>query len=450
MNLYSLLQECDRAEKPIRVGIIGAGKFATMFMSQILRTPGITLVSVCDLNPERARNNLQAVGFSEQDIHAGGLSGKGIKGKVLVTTDATRLLDHQDVDVVVESTGDPIAGARHALMSIECGIDIVMVNVEADVLVGAALAQRAKENDVIYSLAYGDQPALIVEQVDTVRSMGLEVVCAGKGTKYLPSYHRSIPETVWDHYGLARQDAEKGGMNSKMFNSFLDGTKSAIEMAAVANATGLKPPADGLTFPPCSVDDLGSVLKPKSDGGILQHKGMVEVVSSLNRDGSDVERDLRWGVYVVFEAGTGYVERCFREYGLVTDSTGKYSALYRPYHLIGLELGISVASVALRREPTGCPMAFSADVVSVAKRDLGVGEVLDGEGGSTVWGKVQPAETSLRGRALPIGFASNLALHKPVTQGNIVTWEDVESPDLHDIYRLRQEMEAECYGSVRC
>ena len=437
MNLYSQLQNRERSSDPIRIGIIGAGKFATMFMSQIMRTPGMNLVAVCDLNLERARNNLHAVGFSEQDVI-----------KTLITEDVTKLLEHANVNVVVESTGDPIVGARHALMCIERGIDIVMVNVEADVLVGAALSKKAKANNVIYSLAYGDQPALIVEQVDTVRSMGLEVVCAGKGTKYLPSYHQSTPDTVWDYYGLTKEDAEEGGMNSKMFNSFLDGTKSAIEMTAVANATGLKPPSDGLAFPPCSVDELGSILRPQADGGILAQKGMVEVISSLNRDGSEVERDLRWGVYVVFEAGTEYVKRCFREYGLLTDSTGKYSALYRPYHLIGLELGVSVASVALRRESTGCPMTFSADVVSVAKRDLGIGELLDGEGGSTVWGKILPAASSLNLKALPIGFASGLALRNPITQGSVVTWNDVRMGELSDIHQLRNEMEREFSASL--
>ena len=395
MNLYSLLQEREVSRTPIRVGMVGAGKFATMFMSQIIRTPGMSLDVVCDLNPDRARKNLSTAGF--QDSRTFNSPQKTYANSdVFVTDDINDVLRAGSVDVVIESTGDPIAGVSHALQSIGCGIDIVMVNVEADVLAGASLAKKARDHNVIYSLAYGDQPALIVEQVDTVRSMGLEVVCAGKGTKYLPSYHQSTPDTVWNYYGLTREDAERGGMNSKMFNSFLDGTKSAIEMTAVANATGLEPPENGLSFPPCSVDELGSILRPKSEGGVLAKKGMVEVISSLHRDGSEVERDLRWGVYVVFEAGTEYVERCFKEYGLVTDSTGKYSALYRPYHLIGLELGVSVASVALRREPTGSPVSFSADVVSVAKRNLGVGEVLDGEGGSTVWGKIVPAAHSLK------------------------------------------------------
>ena len=296
---------------------------------------------------------------------------------------------------------------------------------------------------MIYSLAYGDQPALIVEQVDTVRTMGLEVICAGKGTKYLPAYHQSTPDTVWDYYGLTREEAQQGGLNSKMFNSFLDGTKSAIEMAAVANATGLRPPSDGLSFPPCSVDDLSSVLRPKSEGGVLPQKGMVEVVSSLNRNGTDVERDLRWGVYVVFEAGTEYVQRCFREYGLVTDHSGQYSSLYRPYHLIGLELGVSVASVALRREPTGTSQSFAADVVSVAKRNLSAGEELDGEGGATVWGKIIPARDSLSRKAVPIGLASGIRVTQPVARGETVTWDHVSVPNDEIAHELRRQMELE-------
>ena len=440
MNLYSLLQDREVSRTPIRVGMVGAGKFATMFMAQIIRTPGMSLDVVCDLNPDRARKNLNTAGFQDSKIFNSPQKTYA-NSDVFVTDDINDLLRVGSVDVVIESTGDPVAGVSHALQSISCGIDIVMVNVEADVLAGASLAKKARDHNVIYSLAYGDQPALIVEQVDTVRSMGLEVVCAGKGTKYLPSYHQSTPDTVWNYYGLTREDAERGGMNSKMFNSFLDGTKSAIEMTAVANATGLEPPENGLSFPPCSVDELGSILRPKSEGGVLAKKGMVEVISSLHRDGSEVERDLRWGVYVVFEAGTEYVERCFKEYGLVTDSTGKYSALYRPFHLIGLELGVSVASVALRREPTGSPVSFSADVVSVAKRNLGVGEVLDGEGGSTVWGKIVPAAHSLNIKAVPIGLASGIEVCNPISRDGIVTWDDVRVHDCSTAHKLRKQME---------
>jgi predicted homoserine dehydrogenase-like protein len=227
-----------------------------------------------------------------------------------------------------------------------------------------------------------------------------------------------------------------------MFNSFLDGTKSAIEMAAVANATGLTPAPGGLSFPPCGVDDLPRVLRPRADGGQLHHAGQVEVISSLERDGRPVFRDLRWGVYVTFAAGSGYVERCFKEYGLVTDETGRYSAMYKPFHLIGLELGISVASAGLLGEPTGRPDGWRADAVATAKRDLKAGEVLDGEGGHLVYGRLLPAAASRAAGALPIGLAHGVRLARPVTDGEPVRWGDVEVDAGSEAVRVRREMEA--------
>ncbi len=438
MNLFKQLEERENSGNPVRVGIIGAGKFATMFMAQILRTPGMRLSAVCDVDTQRAQANMMAVGFGREFISR---SGSLSTGQVALADDVDQLISKDSVDVVIESTGDPIAGTRHCLQCISAGIDVIMVNVEADALVGAELARQARQAGVVYSLAYGDQPALIAELVDAVRTMGLAVVCAGKGTKYLPEYHYSTPDTVWNHYGLSKADAVRGGMNSKMFNSFLDGTKSAIEMAAVANTTALAPPIDGLRFPPCSVDDLASLLRPQADGGLLPEHGMVEVVSSLARDGAEIKRDLRWGVYVVFDAGTEYVKRCFMEYGLQTDESGRYSALYRPYHLIGLELGVSVASVALRKEPTGQPRSFISDVVSIAKRDLRAGECLDGEGGATVWGRLTTAERSLEMSAVPIGLASRLTVRKNVAKDCVVTWNDVEQPPPSAALDLRRDMD---------
>src|SRR5262249_19666400 len=176
------------------------------------------------------------------------------------------------------------------------------------------------------------------------------------------------PADVWTHYGLTADQAQSAGMNPQMFNSFLDGTKSAIEMAAIANATGLDVPANGLSFPPCGVDDLPHVLRPRGRGGLLDKSGMVEVVSSLERDGRPVFRDLRRGVYVVREAPKDYAADCFRQYGLKTDASGRYAAMYKPYHLIGLELNVSILSAVLRGEPTGQPQGFRGDVVAVAKR----------------------------------------------------------------------------------
>jgi len=430
VNLHRLLKQREERGAPLRVGLIGAGKFGSMYLSQIRHTPGVRMVAIADLDPQRARQALRAVGWSDSSI-----------ASVRCYEEARRMIDEPDVEIVIDATGSPAAGISHVLACCEARKHIIMVNVEADALVGPLLALRAQQAGVVYSLAYGDQPALICEMVDWARACGFEVIAAGKGTKYLPEYHRSTPATVWDFYGLSAEDAERGGLNAQMFNSFLDGTKSAIEMCAVANATGLHAP-DGLSFPPCAVDDLPRLLRPHSEGGVLHHRGQVEVISSLNRDGTPVVRDLRWGVYVVFAGGSEYVERCFREYGLVTDATGQYSALYKPYHLIGLELGISVASVGLRGEPTGCPIGFSADVVATAKRDLAAGEMLDGEGGSTVYGRVMPAAESLRLQGLPLGLAHHVRLHRAVAAGQPVGWADVEIDETNAAVAFRREMEA--------
>jgi predicted homoserine dehydrogenase-like protein len=228
-----------------------------------------------------------------------------------------------------------------------------------------------------------------------------------------------------------------------MFNSFLDGTKSAIEMAAVANACGLDVPHDGLGFPPCGPDDLASVLRPRQLGGVLAADGMVEVVSSLRRDGQPVERDLRWGVYVVFKAANNYAAACFKQYGLQTDTTGRYAAMYKPYHLIGLELSISVLNVALRGEPTGSCRSWCGDAVAVAKRALQAGEMLDGEGGYTVYAKLIPAERSLKLGALPIGLAHRVKLLRNVAAGEFVTAADVALDGNLQAVRVRREMENE-------
>ena len=431
MNLYRLLQQRVEAGRPVRVGLIGAGKFGSMFLAQVPTTPGIEVTAIADLAPDRARDACRLVGWDEARIAA-----------TRFTDDAMAMLRMPEIEVVVEATGHAPVGIAHARRAIAEGKHIVMVNVEADVLAGPALAREAARAGVVYSLAYGDQPALICELVDWARSCGFPVIAAGKGTKYLPEYHASTPATVWGYYGLTEEQARIGRMNPQMFNSFLDGTKSGIEMAAVANASGLTPPPDGLAFPPCGTHELAELLRP-GNAGSLHHAGQVEVISSQHRNGSNVQNDLRWGVYVVFEAPTEYAMRCFKEYGVVTDASGRVSALYRPFHLIGLELNVSILSAALRREPTGAPTGFRGDVVATAKRDLRAGEVLDGEGGGCVWGKLLPAETSLRLRGLPIGLANRVKLLRDILAGQSLSWDDVAIDAEDAAYRYRRAMEAE-------
>jgi predicted homoserine dehydrogenase-like protein len=442
MNLRRLLEARASARQPVRVLLIGAGKFGSMYLSQARRTPGIHLLAVADLSAERARASLERVGWEAARCGARTLDEAARDGSTCVTEDSAAALAHPAVEVVIDATGSPAAGIAHVLACCRHGKHVVMVNVEADALAGPLLARRAAEAGIVYSLAYGDQPALICEQVDWARTAGFTVVAAGKGTKYLPAYHASTPETVWGHYGFDAQTVARGDFNAQMFNSFLDGTKSGIEMAAVANATGLTPAPDGLAFPPCGVDDLPRVLRPREAGGCLHHAGQVEVVSSLERDSRPVFRDLRWGVYVTFAAEHEYVRRCFQEYGIVTDPSGEYASMYKPSHLIGLELGISVASAALRREATGAPTGWRGDCVATAKRALKAGEMLDGEGGYTVWGKLMPAAVSRAARALPIGLAHKVKLKRDVAAGKSVSWDDVEYDASSQAVQFRREMES--------
>jgi predicted homoserine dehydrogenase-like protein len=426
MNLYSKLEQ--RKSDPIRIGLIGAGKFAAMYLAQVPRTPGVQLVGIADLAPANAIENLKRVGWDPARIPP-------------VSEDWEKLVSHPKVDIVIEATGNPIAAVEHILGAIAHGKHVVNVTVEADAFCGPILAERAKAAGVVYSLAYGDQPAIICDLVDWARAAGFPVVAAGRGHKWLPHFAQSTPETVWGYYGLTPEQAKVGGLNPKMFNSFLDGSKPAIETSAVCNATGLTPAPNGLEFPPCSIEDLPSLMKPKEEGGVLHHKGQVEVVSSLEADGRPIPYDIRFGVWVVFEGETEYIRRCFSEYGVKTDPSGRYACMYKRWHLIGLEVGISVASVGLRGEPTGCATGWRADAVATAKRDLKAGEVLDGEGGYTVVGRLMPAEASLAQGCLPLGLAHGWKLLRPVAAGQPLRWSDVAFDANVAAVKLRREME---------
>jgi predicted homoserine dehydrogenase-like protein len=402
------------------------------------------VLGVADLSAARAREALERTGWEAGRI-ASGFEEARASGRTAVTNDALALIA-ADIEVMIDVTGSPAAAIRHVLAAIEHGRHVVNITVEADVLAGPLLAERARKAGLVYSYAYGDQPALVCEMVDWAKAAGFSVVAAGKGTKYLPGYERSTPDTVWEHYGISAEAAAAAGMNAQMFNSFLDGTKSAIEMAAIANACGLDAPEDGLKFPPCGVDDLAHILRPREAGGVLDGSGMVEVISSIERDGRPVFRDLRWGVYVVLEAQNDYAAACFKQYGLKTDDTGRYAAMYKPFHLIGLELGISVLSAALRREPTGASRSFRGDAVAVAKRVIKAGEMLDGEGGYTVWGKLMPAAGSLAAGALPIGLAYGVKLKRDVGVDEVIRWTDVDVDETSEAVRARREMETKFAG----
>jgi predicted homoserine dehydrogenase-like protein len=439
MNLATKLAARAAAGQPVRMGLIGAGKFGSMILAQARHIAGLQVVGVADLDVRKARASLARVGWSEEQFEARTLNEALRTGGTCVLDDAASLLACGAIDCVVEATGHPIAGVRHASKAIDAGKHVVMVNVEADVLCGPLLARRASEKGLVYSMAYGDQPALICELVDWVHACGFELVAAGKGMNFEPRYRYSTPDTVWGFFGWSEEQVARGDFNPKMYNSFTDGTKAAIEMAAVANGTGLDCPDQGLAFPPAGLHDLARVFRPEADGGRLARSGLLDIAASQEPDGREVVNNIRYGVFVTFKAPNQYSRECFAQYGLLTDPSGWYASMWRPFHLIGLEASISVLNAVLRGEATGTPREFRGDAVATAKRDLQPGEVLDGEGGYLVWGNAIPAVRSNAIGALPIGLA-NARLKRFVAKDTIITVDDVDLDRDLDVLALRQEM----------
>ena len=412
MYLHTKLLNYDNE---IKVAFIGCGKFISMFLAQYNQLKKIKIDSIIELDLDKAKRNCSTCRLSEQKIND------------INFTSSLENTFNRDIDIYIEATGNPIVGTIHAVKIIKNKKHLILVNVEADVTCGKYLSDLANENGVICSMAYGDQPSLILEQIEWSRLNGFEVVCAGKGTKYHPDFEYSTPETVWGYYGLSKERAEKeSGMNPKMFNSFLCGDKSAIEMCAVSNATNLKCPENGLTFPPVGVYDIAKKLIPKNKGGLIDFEGQVEVISSIDREKKDIPNDLRWGVYIVIKAGNQYVKNCFKDYGMVTDESGDYSAIWRPYHYIGLELAQSIYSIALDNRATGYTKNYNAEVASVAKKDLKKGDKLDGEGGFCAKGKLVTSQTSKKENLLPLGLTDHALVNKDIAKDQIITIKDVD------------------------
>ena len=440
-NLFQQLKLLEDDNKAIKIGIIGIGKFSTMFLSQARVTKGFKILALADLKYSNVQNALKKAGYlNTSEILVNSLSKANSDNKIWFTEDGSELASNAQLDVIIEATGNVEAAIIHAVNAFNANSHVIMVTVEADALCGKALYKKSLSAGVVYSMAYGDQPAIICEMVDQIRSSGMEIICAGKGTKYLPEYHDSTPDTALALHGYTDEEAEKGGLNPKMFNAFIDGTKSSIEMAAVANATGIQVQANGLHFPPAGCSSLPQILKDKALGGVLEQEGVVEVVSSLDRNGDEIKDHIRFGVFVVFKANSKYVANCFNEYGMTTDSSGLYSCLWRPFHLIGLELGYSVARCFFDRKGTGVSRFFNGDVAAVAKKNLKAGDILDGEGGETVWGKLMPAQKSIDHKAIPIGLSNKIKITKNIEKGSIITEDHVEKLHHTLALQLRKEI----------
>jgi predicted homoserine dehydrogenase-like protein len=412
-----------------------------MFLSQAVIIPGIHVVGIADLDVVQAKSNLANSHWQLEQYSASSLDVAFKQGSTFVGESVEGLITHPAIEIIVEATGNPIVAADHILMAFANGKHVISATVELDSFAGLAMARAAKSAGVIYSMAYGDQPAMTCELVDWAKTCGFNVAAAGRGHKWHPDFRFSTPDTVWDHWGLTLEQVEAGRLNPKMFNSFLVGMKPAIESGAIANACGLLVPTNGLAYPLGSIDDIPKLMRPKHDGGVLEKSGMVEVVNGLGEDGSEFDYNIRMGVFVVVEALTEYQRKCFAEYKVTTDDTGRYMCQYKRWHLIGLELGMSVANVALRGEATGVAKKFTGDVVAVAKRNLKAGEILDGEGGYTVAGQLRPSEISVPKKMLPLGLTGGLKMLRDVKADTVLTYLDVAVNEDLAAMKLRRSLE---------
>lgn len=434
-------QALSDREEPIEVGVIGAGLFGTKLVDQIARTPGMRTALIADLDLENARSAYAEADVGDvTDVNSVDAANEAIAaGDPAVTADSFTLLE-SDVSVVVEATGVPEAGARHAYEAIANRKHVVMVTVEADTVVGPFLAEMAERTGVVYSLAYGDQPALIAELYDWATSVGLDVVAAGKGNPYREAYRTGTPDDVFERYGFGETFVEEHNLNPRMYNSFLDGTKVAVEMCSVANATGLVPDVQGMHLPTCEIPEIPNTLRPEDSGGLLSQTGVVDTVSTLHPDGTSVDHSISFGVFVV----TTTPNHAVREYiaqnsgeGLYVSDCGDYQVFYRPYHLPGIETTISVASAALEGEPTGAPKEHTAEVVAAAKKPLEPGEEIDGGGGYTIYGQLETAERAMADNHVPFELLDGATVTNEIEQDSVITYEDVEVDEDSFIYALR-------------
>lgn len=429
--MLNLQDELATRESPIRVGIIGAGFFGTKLADQLECAAGMTVSGLADIDLDTARETFEEAGVTDRvtEVSTAAAAASAIdRGERVVLSDG-EVLAGADLDVIVEATGVPDAGARHAYRALSAGTHVVNVTVETDTVVGPALADLAADNGVTYSLAYGDQPALMVELCDWARTIGLDIVAAGRGSMYVDDYRFGTPDTVFERFGYDEAFVDRYGLNARMYNSFLDGTKIAVETCALANATGLQPDVPGMHLPTLEAPELPETYRPEEDGGILQGTGVVETFSSQYPDGSTTAMDLSWSVFVVTRARNRAVRAYLAQndgHGFHSAADGEYAVFYRPYHLPGLETPVSVANAAIRNEPTGAPRDRHAEVVGAAKRDLEPGTVLDGGGGYTVYGRLERAEYAAGRDHVPFELLDGAELTTPVARDEVLTYDDVE------------------------
>lgn len=443
-----LLAQRAAENRPIRVGVIGTGKFGAGLVAQISQMRGMVVSAIADVRLEHARHAYSSSGVPEgaQRVaeEASDIDDAIRAGQPVIAEDGTLLTQAEQIDVVVEATGLPEVGARMAFEAITRRKHVVMVNVEADVTVGPILRRMADSAGVVYTLVDGDQPGVTMNMVEWARTLGFEIVAAGRGTIFYADDRAGTPDTVQERFGFSDEMMERRTINTKMYNSFRDGTKAQVEMAALANAAGLVPDVRGMHEPSVNIQDIARVFSLREEGGILSRHGVVELANSVAEDGKTLlPNPLGMGVFVVIRTDHPFTQEDLRAYYLHPGGNGHNFLIYRPYHLVAVEAPISIAMAALYGRATGAPQPIpTAEVITVAKRDLQAGEVLDGGGGYTVNGICEKATVAREQGLLPLGLATGAKLRQAVRQGQAITYEMVDLVEDSFVLKLRRLQDA--------
>lgn len=425
-SLRERLQAYEKEHGPVRVGLVGAGQMGTGLMSQMEKMDGMQVVAVADILPGRAKAAYKEASVNtnevvEVDDDLNKADQVIAAGQRVASTSSDFLAQMKNLDVILEATGVPDVGARVCYAAIEGGKHIVNMNVEADATIGYYLGLKAKEAGVVYSLAAGDEPGTIKEIFDFADALGFDIVAVGKG-KNNPLDRTANPDTVAER-------AKQNNMSAKMLASFVDGTKTMVEMTSIGNAIGFAPEVRGAHGPKCSVDDLPKVFVPKKDGGIFDHTKVVDYAVGVAP-----------GVFVIITTDQPKIIKDLKYLRLL--GHGNYWALYRPYHLANLETPITVANVALdQRETLVTLRPPVAETITMAKRDLKAGEKVDALGGFTVYGIIEKAEIAHQEGFLPLGLAVNAELKNDVAMGEPIRYADVALDENQLIVKLRREQD---------
>jgi predicted homoserine dehydrogenase-like protein len=411
--------------RPVRIGVIGSGEMGTDLVTQCMLMKGVTLSAIATRRPATARHAIEiAYGetsrFAETESQATATA--AIEAGRIAVTRPDVMVANPLIDVIVDATGKPGVAADYDLMAMQNGKHVVMMNVEADVTIGVWLKRQAEKLGVVYSVGAGDEPSSCMELIEFASALGYTIVSAGKG-KNNPLNHDAVP----DDY---REEAERRNMNPRMLVEFVDGSKTMVEMCAIANATGLVPDVPGMHGPNAGRDTLARILIPREDGGVLSRKGVVDYT---------IGKGVAPGVFVVVEATH---PRIIERMDDLHVGTGPYYAFHRPYHLTSLEVPLTCARAVLTGKPDMVPLDVPvAEVCAVAKRDLGVGEKLDSIGETMYRSWTMAAGEARSAKAVPCGLLEGGRVLAPVRKGELLTFANAEPDRSTKLYELRQLQE---------